>query len=66
LVVTVLPLVVVVAAGGGGLALGGDFSGARGVLRAGALFSGAGAAGCAAATSFNWGCDVESRFAIAR
>jgi hypothetical protein len=66
LVVTVLPLGVVVVAGGG-LALGVDFAvdfGVDfGVLRAGALFSGA---GWAAGTSFNCGCEVESRFAIAK
>src|SRR5690242_9996890 len=69
LVVTVFPLAVVVAAGcDGGLALGADlgvdFGVDFGVLRAGALFSGA--AGCEAGTSFSCGCDVESRFAMAR
>jgi hypothetical protein len=54
-VVTVFPLGVVVAAGGadGAPVFGADFGVDFGVLRAGAVLSGAGAAGCDAGTSFN-------------
>jgi hypothetical protein len=68
-VVTVLPPGVVVAAGGGGgLAFGVDFGAVLGVdfgaLRTGALLSGTAADD--AGTSFSCGCEVESRFAMAR
>jgi hypothetical protein len=49
-----------------GVDFGADLAVDFGVLRSGALLSGAGAAGCDAGTSFSAGCAVESRFAIAR